>query len=122
MSPIRRPRGCLETVYGYYLRYHCAVYTLPSTSERNKHERHVIHQSIEALVNEEHELWKKGENGGLDTAGRKRLEEIAFSSTVSTIYCTSGRASAMPDPIQPCKIAQRKLSRVTSSSLLKKSG
>lgn len=25
-----------------------------------------IHQSIEALVSEEHELWKKGETGGLD--------------------------------------------------------
>ena len=35
-----------------------------------------IHQSIETLVNEEHELWKKGENGGLDAGGRKRLEEI----------------------------------------------
>jgi hypothetical protein len=35
-----------------------------------------IHQSIEALVSEEHELWKKGENGGLDPAGRKRLAEI----------------------------------------------
>ncbi len=35
-----------------------------------------IHQSIEALVNEEHELWAKAENGGLDPTGRKRLEEI----------------------------------------------
>jgi hypothetical protein len=35
-----------------------------------------IHQSIDALVNEEHELWKSGENGGLDAAGRKRLAEI----------------------------------------------
>ena len=36
-----------------------------------------IHQSIEALVSEEHELWKKGETGTLDAAGRKRLEEIS---------------------------------------------
>ena len=35
-----------------------------------------IHQSIEALVSEEHELWKKGESGGLDAAGRSRLKEI----------------------------------------------
>jgi hypothetical protein len=35
-----------------------------------------IHQSIETLVSEEHELWHKGENGGLDATGRKRLEEI----------------------------------------------
>jgi len=35
-----------------------------------------IHQSIEALVSEEHELWKSGENGGLDPVGRKRLDEI----------------------------------------------
>jgi hypothetical protein len=36
-----------------------------------------IHQSIEALVNEEHQLWKDGESGSLDHAGRRRLEEIA---------------------------------------------
>lgn len=36
-----------------------------------------IHRSIEALVSEEHELWKKGESGGLDPAGRKRLGEIS---------------------------------------------
>jgi len=35
-----------------------------------------IHQSIEALVSEEHALWKSGETGVLDSAGRKRLEEI----------------------------------------------
>jgi hypothetical protein len=35
-----------------------------------------IHQSIEALVDEEHELWKNGESGTLDTAGRQRLEKI----------------------------------------------
>jgi hypothetical protein len=35
-----------------------------------------IHQSIEALVNEEHELWSNGENGSLDAAGRNRLKEI----------------------------------------------
>ncbi len=35
-----------------------------------------IHESIDALVNEEHELWKDGESGRLDAAGRKRLEEI----------------------------------------------
>jgi hypothetical protein len=35
-----------------------------------------IHQSIEALVAEEHELWKRGESGALDVAGRARLEEI----------------------------------------------
>lgn len=35
-----------------------------------------IHQSIEALVNEEHELWKKGESGTLGPAGRERLQEI----------------------------------------------
>jgi hypothetical protein len=35
-----------------------------------------IHQSIEALVAEEHELWHKGENGGLDAAARSRLNDI----------------------------------------------
>ena len=35
-----------------------------------------IHQSIEALVAEEHELWHRGEAGGLDAAGRARLAEI----------------------------------------------
>jgi hypothetical protein len=35
-----------------------------------------IHQSIDALVNEEHELWKKGEDGTLDAAGRQRLADI----------------------------------------------
>jgi hypothetical protein len=35
-----------------------------------------IHQSIEGLVAEEHELWHKGESGGLDAAGRARLAEI----------------------------------------------
>jgi hypothetical protein len=35
-----------------------------------------IHQSIEALVAEEHELWRRGENGGLDASGRARLGEI----------------------------------------------
>ena len=35
-----------------------------------------IHQSIEALVAEEHELWHRGESGGLDVAGRARLAEI----------------------------------------------
>jgi hypothetical protein len=35
-----------------------------------------IHQSIEALVAEEHELWGKGESGGLDAAGKSRLKEI----------------------------------------------
>jgi hypothetical protein len=35
-----------------------------------------IHQSIEALVGEEHELWHRGEAGGLDPAGRARLAEI----------------------------------------------
>jgi hypothetical protein len=35
-----------------------------------------IHQSIEALVAEEHELWHRGENGGLDASGRARLAEI----------------------------------------------
>ncbi len=35
-----------------------------------------IHQSIEALVDEEHQLWKKGEDGGLDAAGRERLAAI----------------------------------------------
>jgi hypothetical protein len=35
-----------------------------------------IHQSIEALVAEEHQLWKNGEDGSLDAAGRQRLAEI----------------------------------------------
>ena len=35
-----------------------------------------IHQSIEALVAEEHELWNRGEGGGLDAPGRARLAEI----------------------------------------------
>jgi hypothetical protein len=35
-----------------------------------------IHQSIEGLVAEEHDLWHKGESGGLDAAGRARLAEI----------------------------------------------
>jgi Protein of unknown function (DUF2630) len=35
-----------------------------------------IHQSIESLVAEEHELWNRGESGGLDAAGRARLAEI----------------------------------------------
>jgi hypothetical protein len=35
-----------------------------------------IHQSIEALVAEEHELWHRGESGGLDAGGRARLAEI----------------------------------------------
>ena len=35
-----------------------------------------IHQSIEALVAEEHDLWHRGENGGLDAGGRARLAEI----------------------------------------------
>ncbi len=36
-----------------------------------------IHQSIEALVAEEHELWQRGESGDLDAAGRARLAEIS---------------------------------------------
>jgi hypothetical protein len=36
-----------------------------------------IHQSIEALVAEEHDLWHKAENGGLDAAGKSRLGEIS---------------------------------------------
>jgi hypothetical protein len=35
-----------------------------------------IHQSIEALVAEEHDLWHRGESGGLDAGGRARLAEI----------------------------------------------
>ena len=35
-----------------------------------------IHQSIEQLVAEDHELWHKGESGGLDAAGRARLSAI----------------------------------------------
>jgi hypothetical protein len=36
-----------------------------------------IHQSIEALVAEEHELWQRGESGGgLDAAERARLADI----------------------------------------------
>ena len=35
-----------------------------------------IHHSIEALVAEEHDLWHRGENGGLDASGRARLAEI----------------------------------------------
>jgi hypothetical protein len=36
-----------------------------------------IHQSIEALVAEEHELWDRGGAGGLDAGGRARLAEIS---------------------------------------------
>jgi hypothetical protein len=36
-----------------------------------------IHQSIEALVAEEHELWSKGSNGGLDAAQKSRLRDIS---------------------------------------------
>jgi hypothetical protein len=35
-----------------------------------------IHQSIEALVAEEHELWHRGESGRLDAAERARLAGI----------------------------------------------
>jgi hypothetical protein len=35
-----------------------------------------IHQSIEALVAEEHELWHRGEGGGLNATERSRLAEI----------------------------------------------
>jgi len=35
-----------------------------------------IHQSIEALVAEEHELWHRGESGGLNAADRARLTQI----------------------------------------------
>jgi hypothetical protein len=35
-----------------------------------------IHQSIETLVAEEHALWKRGEDGTLDVAGRARLKDI----------------------------------------------
>jgi hypothetical protein len=35
-----------------------------------------IHHSIETLVAEEHKLWSRGENGGLDAAGKARLKEI----------------------------------------------
>jgi hypothetical protein len=36
-----------------------------------------IHQSIEALVAEEHSLWSKGEDGGLDAAEKSRLKDIS---------------------------------------------
>jgi hypothetical protein len=36
-----------------------------------------IHESIEALVAEEHELWRKGSEGGLDAAGKARLRDIS---------------------------------------------
>ena len=35
-----------------------------------------IHESIEKLVAEEHELWGKSGDGGLDAAGKARLKEI----------------------------------------------
>ncbi len=35
-----------------------------------------IHQSIEALVAEEHDLWHRGEGGGLDAKERARLAQI----------------------------------------------
>lgn len=35
-----------------------------------------IHQTIEALVAEEHELWNRGASGSLDPAGRERLKAI----------------------------------------------
>jgi hypothetical protein len=35
-----------------------------------------IHQSIEALVAEEHDLWHKGEAHSLDAADKSRLKEI----------------------------------------------
>jgi hypothetical protein len=36
-----------------------------------------IHQTIETLVAEEHDLWKRGEDGSIDAAGRARLHEIS---------------------------------------------
>jgi hypothetical protein len=36
-----------------------------------------IHEAIEALVAEEHELWHRGEAGTLDDAGRGRLNDIS---------------------------------------------
>jgi hypothetical protein len=35
-----------------------------------------IHQRIEKLVDEEHELWKRETEGDTDDATRKRLQEI----------------------------------------------
>lgn len=35
-----------------------------------------IHNSIETLVAEEHDLWHKGESDGLDAAGKARLKAI----------------------------------------------
>jgi Protein of unknown function (DUF2630) len=36
-----------------------------------------IHEAIEALVAEEHELWHRGEAGTLDAPGRARLNSIS---------------------------------------------
>jgi hypothetical protein len=36
-----------------------------------------IHQSIEALVAEEHQLWHKAEEGDLDAVGKARLRDIS---------------------------------------------
>jgi len=36
-----------------------------------------IHEAIEALVAEEHDLWHRGEAGTLDAVGRARLNDIA---------------------------------------------
>jgi hypothetical protein len=35
-----------------------------------------IHEAIEALVAEEHELWHRGEERTLDDAGRARLDSV----------------------------------------------
>jgi len=60
-----------------------------------------IHQSIEALVAEEHDLWHRGENGGLDAGGRARLAEITVNSTSSTtlLHQRQGLRDAGPTPI-----------------------
>ncbi len=36
-----------------------------------------IHQSIETLVAEEHELWSKASDGGLDAQQKSRLKDIS---------------------------------------------
>ena len=76
-----------------------------------------IHQSIEALVGEEHELWKQGENGGLEPAGRKRLEEIGvqLDRFYDLLHQRQGLRDAGSDPSR-AKMRSALPSRVTSSS------
>lgn len=61
-----------------------------------------IHQSIEALVAEEHDLWKKGEAGTIDAAGRARLNEISvqLDRFYDLLHQRQGLRDAGADPNQ----------------------